>query len=120
MTEKDLLRERDGLLAELTRLDAKREQLKAEIVRENRMTGVSKTQIALKQTQRAELLHSREDLRRKISAVNEKIKALRRESRSTVVAETVAQRFVEVARRSLPKEMFRDMMDVAKGDEDEE
>ena len=41
------------------------------------MAGVSKKQIALKQTERAELLHEREELRQKIAAVNEKLKAQR-------------------------------------------
>ena len=75
MVDKDLQREREKLLAELTRIDARRIQLKAEIVRENRMSGVSKSKIALKQTERAELLHEREELRQKIAVVNEKLKA---------------------------------------------
>ena len=113
--EKDLLREREGLLAELTRIDARREQLKAEIVRENRLAGISKRQIALKQTERAELLHDRETLRHKIFEVNERIKTMRREQHSTAVPETVAQQFVKVARRVLPQEMFQDLMDSAQG-----
>jgi seryl-tRNA synthetase len=116
MVDKDLQRERDGLLTEMTRLDARRIQLKAEIVRENRLKGVSKQQIALKQTERAELLHEREELRRKISAVNEKLKAQRIAHSRAVVPESVAQRFVAIARRSMPKEMFRDMMESARGE----
>ena len=116
MVDKDLQRERDGLLTELTRLDARRIQLKAEIVRENRLKGVSKQQIALKQTERAELLHTREELRRKISEVNERIKAQRMANNRTVVPESVAQRFVAIARRSMPKEMFQDMMESARGE----
>lgn len=116
MIDKDLQRERDGLLTELTRLDARRIQLKAEIVRENRLKGVSKQQIALKQTERAELLHAREELRRKISEVNERIKALRMANNRAVVPESVAQRFVAIARRSMPKEMFQDMMESARGE----
>ena len=91
-------------------------QLKAEIVRENRLKGVSKQQIALKQTERAELLHAREELRRKISEVNERIKALRMANNRAVVPESVAQRFVAIARRSMPKEMFQDMMESARGE----
>jgi cobalamin biosynthesis protein CobT len=114
MTETELLRERDGLIGELTRIDAKREQLKAEIVRENRLPGVSKQRIALKQTERADLLHAREDMRRKIAGVNEQIKELRRQFHGGAVPETEAQRFVEIARRSLPQEMFHDLMDRAR------
>jgi seryl-tRNA synthetase len=114
MVDKALQRERDGLLTELARLDARREQLKAEIVRENRMPGVSKLQIALKQTERAELLHTREELRRKISAVNDRIKETRQQQHQAPVAsESVAQRFMAIARRSLPREMFQDLLDVA-------
>ena len=116
MIDKDLQRERDGLLTELTRLDARRIQLKAEIVRENRLKGVSKQQIALKQTERAELLHAREELRRKISEVNERIKALRMANNRAVVPESVAQRFVAIAKRNLPREMFRDIMELAQGE----
>lgn len=114
MVDKDLQRERDGLLAELTRIDARREQLKAEIVRENRMSGVSKSKIALKQTERAELLHAREELRQKIAAVNEKLKAQRIAQSRAVVPDTLAQRFVAIAKRSLPREMFQDMMEAAR------
>ena len=114
MTEVELMRERTALIAEMARIDARREQLKAEIVRENRLPGVSKYQIALKQTERAAFLNDREDVRQKISEVNEKIKALRRSACGTAVPETDAQRFVEVARRSLPREMFHDLMDRAR------
>ena len=119
MIDKDIQRERDGLLAELTRLDARRIQLKAEIVRENRLKGVSKQKIALKQTERAELLHTREELRRKISEVNQRIKALRMANNRALVPESVAQRFVTIARRSMPKEMFRDMMELAKDEHEQ-
>ena len=120
MVDKDLQREREGLLAELTRIDAKRIQLKAEIVRENRMSGVSKSKIALKQTERAELLHAREELRQKLAVVNEQLKAQRIASNRAVVPETVAQRFVAIAKRSLPREMFRDIMDLAQDEQDPE
>ena len=114
MTETELLRERASLIAELSRIDAKREQLKAEIVRENQLPGVSKYQIALKQTERADLLLDRENVRRTLGALNEKIKSLRRNAHGTAVPETEAQRFVEIARRSLPREMFQDIMDRAR------
>lgn len=113
MVDKALQREREGLLAELARIDARRIQLKAEIVRENRMSGVSKSKIALKQTERAELLHAREELRHKIAAVNEQLKAQRIASNRAVVPETVAQRFVTIAKRNLPREMFQDIMELA-------
>ncbi len=120
MVDKDLQREREKLLAELTRIDARRIQLKAEIVRENRMSGVSKSKIALKQTERAELLHDREEVRQKIAAVNEKLKAQRIANNRAVVPESVAQRFVAIAKRNLPREMFRDLMDLAQDEQDPE
>lgn len=118
MVDKDLQREREGLLAEMARVDARRVQLKAEIVRENRLPGVSKSRIALKQTERAELLHAREELRQKIAAVNEKLKVQRMAQNWAVVPESIAQRFVAIAKRSLPKEMFQDFMELARDEDD--
>lgn len=70
----------------------------AEIVRENRMVGISKRRIVWKQDKRVELLHERKRLGGNISAVNEKLKD---------------QRFVAIAKRSLTQEVFRDIVVLA-------
>lgn len=107
-----LQRERKGLIARLNTIEEKRREIKASTIRANRMRGVSKQTIAGLRVQDVELLQEFNDIKRMIGQIKTKIKELRAKNQGNV-SRTLAEEFVRVAKRMMPKEMFDDVMSVA-------
>ena len=108
-----LQRGREGLIARLNTIEEKRREIKASTIRANRMRGVSKQTIAGLRIQDTELLREFNDTKRMIGEIKEKIKQVRMQ-RQGEVSRTLAEEFIRVAKGMMPKEMFDDIMVVAR------
>jgi hypothetical protein len=105
---------RETLIEEIERIDVKRRELKARIVLMNRQRNISKDHIARMQAESAELLQRRGHVRGELGKLNEEIKMFRRLSSGGVPQETVAQAFLRIARSMMPKEMYEDILSLAR------
>jgi chromosome segregation ATPase len=111
--------ERAQVAQELAHLQAKRGELKARTILLNRQRGVSKRDIANLRAQDMEYLEQAEAIKRRLHD----LKLERREAnmemsqgRSGQVEQSVAQRFVQIASRVLPRELYEDILQKAAGE----
>ena len=108
-----LRRSRDGLISRKNEVEEKRRLIKAETIRANRTSGVSKLQIASMRAQDVELLQEFNDLKLELGKINTQIKNINRENSGTVKRD-LAQEFVVVAKTMMTADMYQDVLKIAK------